>query len=256
MNAMNEPLPLIGQKVEKRLWTLFHKACAEYNLLADGDHVLIGLSGGKDSLLLTQLLGRQQRIYKPSIRVTAVHVRISERKYITDLTYLKNFCEDAGVPLLIRDTNIVGEEKKSPCFLCSWYRRKALLQTAQEEGCNKIAFGHHQDDVLHTFLMNMLYVGRATSIPPILPLDKMPLSLIRPLWYIPESDIRTYAELCGYQTQKVPCEWEDLTNRSKMRDLLNTMETIHPDVRSSLVHAILRKDPTPPVTEKCASRSI
>lgn len=228
--------------IENRIWRAFHRACAKHHLLANGDHVLIGLSGGKDSLLLTELLGRQQRIYRPAIRVTAVHVRISERKYLTDLTYLQRFCKDIGVPLLIRDTHIVGEEKKSPCFLCSWYRRKALLQVAQEEGCNKIAFGHHQDDVLHTYLMNMIYVGRATSIPPLLPLDKMPLSLIRPLWYIPEADIRTYASLRGYQTQKVPCEWEDLTNRYKMRHLLQNLETINADVRSSLIHAILRQN--------------
>lgn len=222
---------------------MFHKACAEWQLLADGDHVLIGLSGGKDSLLLTELMGRQARIFKPSIRVTAVHVRISERRYLADTSYLEQFCQEAGVPLLIRDTHIIGEEKKSPCFLCSWYRRKALLQTAQEEGCNKIAFGHHQDDVLHTLLMNLVFEGRATSIPPILPLDKMPVSLIRPLWYMRETDIRTYADLRGYQTQKVPCEWEDLTNRRRMDGLLREMETIHPDARSSLLHALLRQNP-------------
>lgn len=225
-----------------KLWSLFHKACADHQLLADGDHVLIGLSGGKDSLLLTELLGRQARIYKPAIRVTAVHVRISQRKYLTDTSYLQQFCEQAGVPQLIRDTCIVGEEKKSPCFLCSWYRRKALLQVAQEEGCNKIAFGHHQDDVLHTFLMNIIYEGRATSIPPILQLDKMPIALIRPLWYIREADISSYAALRDYQTQKVPCEWEDVTNRSRMCNLLQELENIHPDVRSSLLHAIQRNE--------------
>lgn len=225
-----------------RLWRLFHKACAERQLLADGDHVLIGLSGGKDSLLLTELMGRQARIFKPAIRVTAVHVRVSERRYIADTSYLERFCQEAGVPLLIRDTHIAGEEKKSPCFLCSWYRRKALLRTAQEEGCNKIAFGHHQDDVLQTLLMNLFFEGRATSIPPVLPLDKMPVTLIRPLWYMRESDIRAYAEMRGYQTQKVPCEWEDLTNRQRMGGLLRELETIHPDVRSSLLHALQRQN--------------
>lgn len=232
------------RQLERKLWSLFHKACSESRLLADGDHVLIGLSGGKDSLLLTELLGRQARIYRPSIRVTAVHVRISGRKYLTDLSFLHRFCQEAGVPLLVRDTQIAGDERKSPCFLCSWYRRKALLRTAQEEGCNKIAFGHHQDDVLHTLLMNLVFEGRATSIPPLLKLDKMPVSLIRPLWYIREEEISEYAAMRGYRTQKTPCEWEDLTNRHRMRGLLRELESIHPDVRSSLLHALQRQPNT------------
>ena len=229
------------RQIQAGLWRLFHKACADYRLLADGDHVLVGLSGGKDSLLLTELLGGQARIFKPAIRVTAIHVRVKERRYLSDTSYLERFCQKAGVPLLIRDTHIAGEEKKSPCFLCSWYRRKKLLQVAQEEGCNKIAFGHHQDDVLHTLLMNLIFEGRATSIPPILPLDKMPVSLIRPLWYIREEDIVRYAGMRDYQTQKVPCGWENQTNRRRMRDLLCEMETIHPDARSSLLHALKRQ---------------
>ena len=131
----------------------FHKACADYHLLEDGDHVLIGLSGGKDSLLLTELLGRRAKIYKPRFTVTALHVRVKERDYQTDLSYLESFCAEAGVPLLVRDTEI-GEapanaqssnlqifkssNRKSPCFLCSWYRRKMLftdLQRGIEHGC-------------------------------------------------------------------------------------------------------------------------
>ena len=85
----------------------FHKACADYHLLEDGDHVLIGLSGGKDSLLLTELLGRRAKIYKPRFSVTALHVRVKERDYQTDLSYLESFCAEAGVPLLVRDTEIL-----------------------------------------------------------------------------------------------------------------------------------------------------
>ena len=84
----------------------FHKACADYGLLEDGDHVLIGLSGGKDSLALTELLGKRAQIYKPRFRVTALHVRVKERDYQTDLSYLEQFCQDAKVPLIVRDTEI------------------------------------------------------------------------------------------------------------------------------------------------------
>ena len=206
--------------------------------MEDGDHILIGLSGGKDSLLLTELLGRQAKIFVPRIHVSAVHVRVRQRNYLSDTGYLDSFCREAGVELHVVDTDIVGEEKKSPCFLCAWYRRKALLDFAQAKGCNKIAFGHHRDDVLHTLLMNLTFEGRSTSIPPCLHLDKMPLSLIRPMWLIAEADIARYAKARGYQPQKVNCQWEDLTNRHRMRLLLEQMEQVNPDIRHSLIHSL------------------
>ena len=115
------------EKMRARLTKRFHKACADYGLIADGDHILIGLSGGKDSLALTELLGRRARIHVPSFRVTALHVRVKERDYHTDLRYLESFCAEAGVPLIVRDTEI-GEApinpnnrsiQNNPCFLCA-----------------------------------------------------------------------------------------------------------------------------------------
>ena len=94
----------------------FHKACADYGLLEDGDHVLIGLSGGKDSLALTELLGKRAKIYKPRFRVTALHVRVKERAYQTDLSYLEHFCAEAGVPLVVRDVEIVGGDSEENCI--------------------------------------------------------------------------------------------------------------------------------------------
>ncbi|MCQ2311751.1 MAG: tRNA 2-thiocytidine biosynthesis TtcA family protein [Paludibacteraceae bacterium] len=223
----------------KRLNGRFHEACERYRLLADGDSVLIGLSGGKDSLLLTELLGAQARIHVPHIRVQAVHVRVEGRNYQSDMNYLESFCHEAGVPLLVKDTQIKGEEKKDPCFLCSWYRRKVLLDTAQEMGCNKIALGHHRDDVLHTLLMNLVYEGRCTSIMPMLKLDKMPIAYIRPLWEIDEQDVQEYAATREYQKQVKTCPFEKETARTQMADLLKQLETMNPNVRSSLIHSII-----------------
>lgn len=222
-----------------KLQSRFHQVCADYHLLADGDHVLLGLSGGKDSLLLTELLGQQSRIHVPSIRVTAVHVRVEGRNYQSDTSYLESFCRAYDVPFVVRDTRIVGEEKKDACFLCSWYRRKALLDAAQELGCNKIALGHHRDDVLHTMLMNLIYEGRCESIPPMLQLDKMPISFIRPLWAIDEKDIRAYADERNYQKQVHVCPFEKVTARNDAAQLLAQLETMNPHVRSSLIHALL-----------------
>ncbi len=231
-------LQIQRQKSFARLNKLFHAACADYGLLQDGDKVLIGLSGGKDSLLLTELLGAQAKIYVPRIDVLAVHVRVRGRDYHSDLTYLEDFCRQYDVPFLVRDTEIQGEEKKDACFLCSWYRRKMLLDTAQELGCNKIALGHHRDDVLQTLLMNLIYEGRCSSIPPILPLDKMPLSWIRPLWNIDEQDILNYAALCNYRKQEHVCPFEKVTSRAEVAALLKQLEGMNENVRSSLIHSI------------------
>ncbi len=230
------------QKQQEQLWKIlnarFHDTCATHHLLADGDHVLIGLSGGKDSLLLTELLGAQARVYVPKIQVTAVHVRVEERNYQTDLSYLQDFCRACGVELVVRDTRIEGEEKKDACFLCSWYRRKALLNVAKELGCNKIALGHHRDDVLQTLLMNLVYEGRCESLPPMLQLDKMPIQFIRPLWSIDEQDIQTYASLCAYHKQVKTCPFEKTTARTKMAELLKELEGMNANVRSSLIHSL------------------
>lgn len=240
------PQQIALDKQRERLTKRFHKACADYRLIADGDHILIGLSGGKDSLLLTELLGRRARIYVPKFKVTALHVRVKERDYHTDLSYLERFCEEAGVPLLVRDVEIgpnpdpsqKGREIANPCFLCSWYRRKTLFNVAQEIGCNKIAFGHHRDDVAETLLMNLIFQGAFATMPPMLQLDKMPLQIIRPLCLTDEADIIRYAEMRGYEKQAKLCPFEHVSSREKVKQLLADIKTLNPEAIDSLYGAM------------------
>jgi len=242
---MKTPEQIALEKQLNRLTKRFHKACADYQLIADDDHILIGLSGGKDSLLLTELLGRRAQIYKPRFKVTALHVRVKERDYHTDLSYLESFCAEAQVPLIVRDTEI-GElpntpntrTTQHPCFLCSWYRRKALFNAAQELGCNKIAFGHHRDDVAQTLLMNLIFQGAFATMPPILQMEKMPLQLIRPLCLIDEADIVTYAAMRGYEKQTKLCPFEHVSSREKVKELLEHIKTLNPEAIDSLFGAM------------------
>jgi len=231
---MKTPTEIELEQTTDKLWRLFHEACQRYQLLENQDRILIGLSGGKDSILLLNLLGRQAKIYVPKIEVMAVHIRIKDRSYQSDLSYLEDECEKAGVKFLVRDTEISGEEKKDPCFLCSWYRRKTLLKTAEELGCNKIALGHHRDDIVETLLMNLIYQGSFCAIPPKLNLDKMPIAWIRPLCLIDEKDILHYAQLTDYQPQKQLCPFEKESSRSKAKQLIHDLEQWNPDIRSSL----------------------
>lgn len=241
------------EKERTRLTKFFHEACAGYQLIEEGDHILIGLSGGKDSLLLTELLGKRAQIYKPRFRVTALHVRVKERDYHSDISYLENFCRQANVPLVVRDVEIMNEGVKeltnervrdtNPCFLCAWYRRKTLFNVAQELGCNKIAFGHHKDDIVQTMLMNLVFAGSFATMPPMLQLKKMPLRIIRPLCLIPEADIIAYAQMRGYEKQSKLCPFEHESAREKAKDLLAQMKALNPDALSTLYNAMTNIKP-------------
>ncbi len=233
-------------RLRARLTKRFHKACADYGLISDGDHILIGLSGGKDSLALVELLGKRAQIHVPSFKVTAVHVRVKERDYHSDLSYLEDFCTRVRVPLIVKDTEI-GEargKEKDPCFLCSWYRRKVLFDVAQELGCNKIALGHHKDDLVETLLMNLIFQGSFGTIPPLLQMEKMPIQLIRPLCLIEEKEIADYAERSGYEKQVKLCPLEKVSSRAEVKQLVKQLEALNPDVRDSILSATENIKPT------------
>ena len=232
MQRTPEEIELI--RLRSRLTKRFHKACADYGLIADGDHILVGLSGGKDSLALVEFLGKRAQIYVPRFKVTAIYIRLKERSYQSDIDYLQDFCARVRVPFIVRDTEIGAEEKKDPCFLCSWYRRKALFDVAQELGCNKIALGHHKDDIVETLLMNLIFQGSIGTIPPLLQMEKMPIQMIRPLCLLEESEIARYAELSGYEKQLKACPFEKESSRTQMKQLLKQLETLNPDVRDSI----------------------
>ena len=238
-----------SRRLEKRLNERFVKAMATYHLIEDDDHILVGLSGGKDSLLLLELLAKRAKIEHPRFSIEALHVRMANIHYETDTSYLQQFCDNLGVKLHVRTTRFeIGEEtikdsrdarrQKQPCFLCSWMRRKEMFNLAQELDCNKIALGHHQDDILHTALMNLTFQGRFGSMPARLKMRKMPLTIIRPLCLIEECDIKAYAELQGYQKQQKLCPYETDSHRTDIKRLYNDIERMNPEARYSIWNAL------------------
>lgn len=244
------------ERLFKKLNERFVKAFVTYKLLEDDDHVLVGLSGGKDSLLLTELLAKRARIDRPRFKVEAVHVRMENIHYETSTDYLQQFCNNLGIPLHIVTTSFdhsdisyslnhspltIHKKEKPACFLCSWNRRKQLFNLAQELGCNKIALGHHRDDLIHTSLMNLMYQGRFDTMTPILEMRKMPLAIIRPLCLIDEEQISQYAVLSNYEKQVKQCPFEHETNRTTATELFATMEQMNPEVRHSIWNAIERE---------------
>ena len=228
------------EKLRKRLTTRFWKAVATYHLIDEGDKILVGLSGGKDSLFLLEMLASRMNVAPKHYSVAALHVRMENISYKSDTSYLQDFCKSRGVELHLRTTSFDAstDTRRSPCFLCSWYRRKELFNLAQELGCNKIALGHHQDDIIHTALMNTFFVGNFSTMTARLQMRKMPLTVIRPLCMETEEDIKEYALLKGFQKQEKLCPFEHDSHRDAMRRLFQQIEKISPEARQSIWKAL------------------
>ena len=236
--------------LEEKLWKTFNKALGQYQLIDEGDNILVGLSGGKDSLCLLEFLARRSHILKPRFSVEALHVRMDNIHYETDTSYLQQFCADLGVPLHIVTTSFPSptpskfaddtqrKKDKSPCFLCSWQRRKQMFNIAQELKCTKIALGHHQDDIIHTVLMNLTFHGHFSTMPAKLAMRKMPLTIIRPLCLCRESDILAYAKQRDYKKQLKQCPYERASHRTTIANLFAQMEQYNPEARYNIFHAL------------------
>ena len=239
--------------LDERLWKQFNKALGQFQLIDEDDRILVGLSGGKDSLCLLEFLARRSKVHVPHFTVESLHVRMENIHYETDTSYLQSFCDRLGVPLHIITTQfeerishssfLIPHFKDKPaCFLCSWQRRKQLFNLAQELGCTKIALGHHQDDIIHTALMNLTFQGHFSTMPVKLPMRKMPLTIIRPLCLCQEADIRAYAEQHGYEKQLKQCPYEKATNRTTAQELFAHMETLNPEARYTIWRALEADD--------------
>jgi len=222
----------VFRRIEKRLC----KGIADYGLIEDGDRILIGLSGGKDSLALVELLSKRACIFKPRFSIVAVHVVMKNISYQSDLSYLREHAGSCGVPLVVHEAEFDAstDTRKSPCFLCSWNRRKALFTVAKEYNCNKIALGHHMDDILVTLLMNMTFQGAFSAIPPRLSMNKFDMTIIRPMCLVHEADLVRLAEIRGYRKQVKNCPYESQSHRSEMREVLNKMDQMNPEARYSI----------------------
>lgn len=214
----------------------------QFSLIEEGDHVLIGLSGGKDSLALLEFLGAAQKRAGGRFRLSALHVRMDNIDYQSDTSYLLHQASDAGVPLRIASAHFDPDTKehRTPCFLCSWTRRKTFFNIAQELDCNKIALGHHQDDILKTALMNLTFTGSFSTMPARLRLRKMPLTIVRPLCLVEETDLQRWAQLRQYEPLKKVCPFDHASNRTAIAEPFAALETLNPDFRHSLWHALLK----------------
>lgn len=236
-----------SRDVRKTLLGRIGRAIHEYRLIGDGDRVLVAVSGGKDSYTLLDLLSELRRRAPIGFELVAVHVDQGQPGY--DGRDLEQWLAAFGEPYEIvhRDTYSkvmeVTHEGKSYCAACSRFRRGILYDAARRLGCNKVALGHHREDVLETFLMNLFYTGKLHAMPPRLTTKDGQLEVIRPLVECPETEIRDHARAAAYPI--LPCNLcgsQENLKRLRVRRLIAELEAETPEVRGSLLHALKNVD--------------
>ena len=198
----------------QRLLSLLRQAIDQYNMIEDGDHIAIGISGGKDSLTLLYGLANLQRFYPKSFRLSAITVDMGLDTM--DLEPVKALCAGFNVPYEVIPTEIgkilfEARKESNPCALCAKMRKGALNQKAMELGCNKIAYAHHKDDIIETAMMSLLYEGRFYAFPPVTHLDRTDLTVIRPLMLVSEADVKGFRNKYQLPVCKNPCPMDGNT---------------------------------------------
>lgn len=228
------------RKLFEKLSRKVGKTLYDFNLLGKNDRVLVGLSGGKDSLILLETLADRKKHIPIAFELFAIHVSAINMDYQADTEWLTGFCRDLDVPLFLEETTVDlnKDPEKPPCFVCSWARRKKIFARAKELNCNKIALGHHYDDALQTMLLNLIYHGSISSLPQKLSMFEDRIELIRPLLMIREKELSEYAALRQFRKIEKTCPYEDSTRREDMKNLLKHMEKLNKDAGKNLFRAM------------------
>ena len=218
------------------------KAVDDYHMIADGDKIAVGISGGKDSLTLLYALHGLRRFYPQKFDIHAVTVDLGFGNL--DLSRIESICADElQIPYTIVKTDIadiIFEQRKesNPCSLCAKMRKGALNEAIKKEGCNKVAYAHHKDDVVETMLMSLIYEGRSHTFSPVTYLDRMDLTVIRPLMYMNEADVIGFVNKNQIPVVKSPCPADGYTKREYVKQLLKKLNQENPGVKERMFTAI------------------
>jgi tRNA 2-thiocytidine biosynthesis protein TtcA len=226
---------------EKEIRSLMGKAIHRFGLIEDGDRILVGVSGGKDSLTLLHLLNERRKRVPIRYELIPVHIDLGFNSGRTEI--LKDFFESRGLSYQIEFTDIgkranSSENRENPCFLCSWERRKRLFYLAQHFKCNKIALGHHQDDIIETFLLNIFYSAEISTMLPLQTLFKGKITLIRPLALIEEKKIERFAKEMSLPFGPGGCPVSGKTKRKEVKELIETLEKKNRKIRGNIFRSL------------------
>lgn len=230
-------------KIMQKLLSKTRQAIKEYNLIEDGDKIAVGLSGGKDSLTLLYILKNYQRFSPEKFELIAITLNPGG----VDNSPLHELCKNIDVPFYEIQTDIKEivfdiKKEKNPCSLCANLRRGALNDNAEKLGCNKVALGHHKDDALETLMLSISYEGRINCFSPKSFMHKNNLTLIRPMVFIEESQIRKAVAEYNFPVIKNPCPADGKTKREDMKNLIRSLDKTMPGFKKNLFKSLTNTD--------------
>ena len=212
----------------QKLLSLTRKAITDYNMIQDGDKIAVGLSGGKDSMALLAILSAYKKFAPEKFDLVAINIDLGLNVNQDEVQATRQYCQSVGVEFVVENTQIydiiLERQEKSPCSLCSKMRRGALNSVAKEYGCNKLALGHHADDVLETFLLSLIYEGRISTFMPTSHMDRSNITLIRPFIYVEEKYLSGLARRYNLPIIHNPCPQDKHTKREDVKRLVESLD--------------------------------
>lgn len=229
----------------QKILSYMRKAIEDFNMIEEGDKIGVALSGGKDSISMLLGFKALQRFYPKKFDIIAISINPGFEFFDTKI--LENICKQNEIPLIIENSHIKEivfdiRNEKNPCSLCANLRRGILNSVAIREGCNKIALGHNEDDVLETFLLNLLYTGNISTFAPVSYMDRSQITLIRPLIYAPEKYIRKFIRKNNIEIMPKACPMDGHSKRENIKNLIQTLSLDIPTIKANLYGAIKRSN--------------
>lgn len=242
LKELSEIEKSIQKKFRSQLWTPFIKALKEFKMINDGDRIAVAISGGKDSLLLAKLFQELKRASKTNFEL--VFISMNPGFNDENLKKLKDNLNYLNIPTKVYQDNVfqVAEKiaKDYPCYMCAKMRRGSLYSRAVEMGCNKLALGHHFDDVVETTLMSMFYMAKFETMLPKLKADNFEMELIRPLFYVEEQSIKKWIRANGLSPMNCGCTvaaGKTSSKRRETKELLVLLEKTNPNIRKNIMQS-------------------
>ena len=225
----------------QQILSVVRKAIDDYHMIEEGDKIAVGISGGKDSLTLLYALNGLKRFYPKKFDIIAITVDLGFQNL--NLEKIETLCKELQVEYVVQKTDIakiVFDDRKesNPCSLCAKMRKGALNDAIKAAGCNKIAYAHHKDDVIETMLMSLIFEGRIHTFSPVTYLDRMDLTVIRPLIYMNEVDVIGFVNRYEVPVVKSPCPADGHTKREYIKNVLRQLNLENPGVKERMFTAI------------------